>query len=59
MRVYIPIILILSMVFGFSGMALARKAQKKSSYPLLIISITFAVLTFLGIIAALVLIFFV
>ena len=59
MREYIPIILAVALVCGMCGTLIAKAARKKSSYPLLILSGVLAVLTFVGIIAAAIVIFFV
>lgn len=53
------IIMVVAFLCGVLGMALAKAAKKKSSYPLLILSGLMAVLTFSGIIATIVFIFFV
>ena len=56
---YEVIIMVAAFLCGVLGMALAKAAKKKSSYPLLILSVLMAVLTFSGIIATIVFIFFV
>lgn len=48
------IIMVVAFLCGVLGMAFAKAAKKKSSYPLLILSVLMAVLTFVGIIAAIV-----
>lgn len=53
------ILMVAAFICGFAGMALARSAKKKSSYPLLIASGIFAVLTLAGLVGAIVFIFFV
>ncbi|MBQ7874777.1 MAG: hypothetical protein IJ306_06415 [Oscillospiraceae bacterium] len=53
------IIMIAAFLCGVAGMAFAKGAKKKSSYPLLIASGFFAVLTLAGFIAAVVFIFFI
>lgn len=58
MKEYVPIILIASFLIGFLGMALAKNAKKKSSYSILIISAAMAVITFVGIITAVIFMFF-
>ncbi|MBR5310391.1 MAG: hypothetical protein IKU42_04635 [Oscillospiraceae bacterium] len=59
MKEFIPIILIAALFCGLGGTLIAKSARKKSSYPLLIISGILAVLTFIGLIAAAIIIFFV
>ena len=59
MREYVPIILAVALVCGMCGTLIAKSARKKSSYPLLILSGVLAVLTFVGIIASAIVIFFV
>lgn len=56
---YEVIIMVAAFLCGVLGMALAKAAKKKSSYPLLILSVFVAVLTFGGIIAAIVFMFFI
>ncbi len=56
---YEVILMIASFLCGVLGMALARSAKKKSSYPLLVLSGICAVITFAGLIAAIVFIFFI
>ena len=56
---YEVIIMVAAFLCGVLGMAFAKAAKKKSSYPLLILSGFMAVLTFAGIIATIVFIFFV
>ena len=59
MREYIPIILAVALACGMCGTLIAKAARKKSSYPLLILSGVLAVLTFVGIIASAIILFFV
>ena len=47
------------LLFGIAGTLIAKKARKKSSYPLLYISGVFAVLTLACLITAAVFVFFV
>ena len=53
------ILMIAGIVFGLSGTLVAKKARKKSSYPLLYTSGVLAVLTFVSLIAAAIFVFFV
>ena len=53
------ILMIASFLCGAFGMALAKKAKEKSSYPYLIASFAAAVLTFAGLVAAVVFTFIV
>lgn len=53
------IVMIAAFLCGVIGMAFAKKAKEKSSYALLFTSGFFALLAFAGIIAAIVLIFFI
>lgn len=59
MREYVPVILAAALICGCVGTLVAKQARKKSSYPLLIISGILAALTFICLIAAAVLIFFI
>ena len=59
MREYIPIILAAALLCGMGGTLIAKSARKKSSYPLLILSGVLAVLTFIGVVASAIIIFFV
>lgn len=59
MKEYVPLILAAALVCGFLGTVIAKKARKKSSYPLLYTSAALAVLTFVGVIASAIIIFFV
>ncbi len=52
------IILVASFICGAFGSLLAKQAKKKSSYTLLYISTALAVLTFIGIVAAVIFVFF-
>lgn len=53
------IIMVAALVCGMAGTLIAKQARKKSSYALLVISGILAVLTFAGLIAAAIFIFFV
>lgn len=53
------IVMVLTFIFGIAGTLIAKKARKKSSYPLLLISGFMAVLTLIGLITAIILILFV
>ena len=53
------ILMIAGIVFGLSGTLVAKKARKKSSYPLLYTSGVLAVLTLASLIAAIIFVFFV
>ena len=53
------ILMAAGLVFGMAGTLIAKKARKKSSYPLLYVSGALAVLTFVCLIAAAVFVFFV
>jgi high-affinity Fe2+/Pb2+ permease len=53
------IFMALGLVFGISGTLIAKKARKKSSYPLLYTSGALAVLTLAAFIAAAIFVFFV
>ena len=53
------IFMALGLVFGISGTLIAKKARKKSSYPLLYTSGVLAVLTLAAFIAAAIFVFFV
>ena len=59
MREFVPIILAAALFCGMCGTLIAKRARKKSSYPLLIFSGVLAVLTFVGVIASAIIIFFV
>ncbi|MBE6892599.1 MAG: hypothetical protein E7482_01135 [Ruminococcaceae bacterium] len=52
------IILVASFICGAFGSLFAKQAKKKSSYTLLYISTALAVLTFIGIVAAVIFVFF-
>ncbi len=58
MREYIPIILVAALIMGMSGTFLAKDARKKSSYPMLMISAGMAILTFVGIVFSVIVLFF-
>ena len=53
------IFMALGLVFGISGTLIAKKARKKSSYPLLYTSGVLAVLTLAAFIVAAIFVFFV
>ena len=53
------IFMALGLVFGISGTLIAKKARKKSSYPLLYTSGVLAVLTLAAFITAAIFVFFV
>ncbi len=53
------IIMILTFLCGAAGTLIAKQARKKSSYPLLYLSGALAVLTLIGLIAAVIFVFFV
>lgn len=53
------IIMAAALICGFAGTLIAKAARKKSSYPLLIISGILAILTFIGLVAAAIFVFFV
>ncbi len=53
------IIMAAAFICGAVGTAVAKQARKKSSYPLLYLSGALAVLTLIGLIAAIIFIFFV
>ena len=53
------IFMALGLVFGISGTLIAKKARKKSSYPLLYTSGVLAVLTLAAFITAVIFVFFV
>ena len=53
------ILMVAGLIFGMAGTLIAKKARKKSSYPLLYVSGAFAVLTLVCLIAAAVFVFFV
>ena len=53
------IFMALGLVFGIAGTLVAKKARKKSSYPLLYTSGALAVLTLASLIAAIIFVFFV
>ena len=53
------VIMVASFLCGVLGMAFAKKAKEKNSYPFIVASGISAVLTFVGLITAAVLIFFV
>ncbi|MBQ4547336.1 MAG: hypothetical protein IJA17_09305 [Oscillospiraceae bacterium] len=53
------IFMVAGVVFGLSGTLLAKKSREKSSYPMLITSGIFAVLTLFCLVTAAVFVFFV
>ncbi len=53
------LIMAAALICGLAGTVVAKQARKKSSYPLLIISGILAVLTFIGLVAAAIFVFFV
>ena len=53
------IFMALGLVFGIAGTLVAKKARKKSSYPLLYTSGVLAVLTLASLITAIIFVFFV
>lgn len=53
------IFMALGLVFGIAGTFVAKKARKKSSYPLLYTSGVLAVLTLASLITAIIFVFFV
>ena len=53
------ILMAAGLIFGMVGTLIAKKARKKSSYPLLYVSGALAVLTLVCLIAAAVFVFFV
>lgn len=53
------ILMLAGLVFGITGTLVAKKARKKSSYPLLYTSGALAVLTLVSLIAAAIFVFFV
>ena len=53
------IFMALGLVFGIAGTLVAKKARKKSSYPLLYTSGVLAVLTLASLITAIIFVFFI
>ena len=53
------ILMAAGLIFGMAGTLVAKKARKKSSYPLLYTSGALAVLTLASLIAAIIFVFFV
>ena len=53
------ILMLAGLVFGITGTLVAKKARKKSSYPLLYTSGVLAVLTLASLITAIIFVFFV